>query len=51
VKELQEQRRDILAIIKDPTLTHEQTMMALSSAGRDILELPGDAPRRFYELK
>ena len=51
MKELQEQRRDILAIIKDPTLTHEQTMMALSSAGRDILELSGDAPRRFYELK
>ncbi len=48
---LKEQQNKVQSIIKDKTLTHEQTMMQLSSAGRDILELPGDAPKKFYKLK
>ena len=39
------------AIIRNETLTHEQQMMALSSVGRDLLTLPGEAGGRFYELK
>lgn len=51
MSKMEEHRRKVLDIVKDPTLTHEQTMMALSSAGRDLLDLPGDAADRFYELK
>lgn len=48
---LKEHQDKVLNIIKNKTLTHEQTMMALSSAGRDLLELPGEEAGKFYELK
>ncbi len=51
MRTLQAHRQNAWNIIQDKTLTHEQTMMALSSAGRDLLDLPGEAPRRFFELK
>ncbi|NCB41802.1 MAG: YjjI family glycine radical enzyme [Clostridia bacterium] len=48
---LKEHQDKVLAMIKDKTLTHEQTMMLLSSAGRDLLDLPGEAAEQFYALK
>ena len=51
MRTLQTHRQNVRSIIKDKTLTHEQTMMALASAGRDLLDLPGEEARRFHELK
>ena len=51
MKTLQEYQQDALHIIQDKTLTHEQTMMGLSSIGRDLVELPGEASTAFFELK
>lgn len=51
MERFKQQRECAQSIIKDETLTHEQQMMALSSVGRDLLDLPGEAAVKFYELK
>lgn len=48
---LKDHQNKVSDIIKNKTLTHEQAMMLLSSAGRDLLELPGEAAKTFYEWK
>lgn len=41
--------KEILAIIKNPTLTHEQTMMALAKKAENVLTTPGK-PTLYDEL-
>lgn len=47
---LSDKQTEILHIIKDTTLTHEQTMMALAKAAENTLDYP-DAPADFYDLQ
>ena len=47
---LNDKQAEILHIIKDTTLTHEQTMMALAKAAENTLDYP-DAPADFYDLQ
>lgn len=47
---LQEHQKNILGIIQDSTLSHEQTMMQLSNYARDILDYPADVPAAYFEL-
>lgn len=46
---MQEKQSQILGIIQDPTLTHEQTMMGLAKAAENTLEYPS-VPKEFYAL-
>ena len=43
---LSDKQAEILHIIKDTTLTHEQTMMALAKAAENTLDYP-DVPADF----
>ena len=47
---LSDKQAEILHIIKDTTLTHEQTMMALAKAAENTLDYP-DVPADFYDLQ
>jgi len=46
---LQQKQSEALGIIQNPTLTHEQTMMALAKAGENLLDTPG-VPEEYYQL-
>ena len=48
--QLQQKQEEILGILKDPTLTHEQTVMTLAKAAENLLATPG-APEEYYKLK
>lgn len=43
--------QDILSAVKNPTLTHEQTMMLLAKLAENTLDYPAGVPEAFYELK
>ena len=47
---LDKAREAVLGIIKDPSLTHEQTMMKLAKAAENILPYPEGTPEEFYQL-
>ena len=46
---LSDKQAEILHIIKDTTLTHEQTMMALAKAAENTLDYP-DVPAIFCRI-
>ena len=48
--QLQQKQEEILGILRDPTLTHEQTVMTLAKAAENLLATPG-APEEYYKLK
>ena len=47
--QLQQKQEEILGILRDPTLTHEQTVMTLAKAAENLLATPG-APEEYYKL-
>lgn len=47
---LDKAREAVLGIIKDPSLTHEQTMMKLAKTAENILPYPEGTPEEFYQL-